>query len=285
VKRQSYDGVVLAAPVSVPYVRYSQETAHWWIARALKKALDLAGLSPRELDGFSVSSFTLFPDTPVGLTQHLGLSPRWLDSIPMGGASGVVALRRAARAVQAGDVDVVACVAGDANRIDSFRQLLSSFSRFAMDASYPYGSGGPNASFALIADAYMAEYGVRREDFGRIAVAQRTNALAYPNAIMKSPLTLEQYLSARPISEPFGLFDCVMPCAGAEGFLVMREEEAQSRGLPYARIRPRSSATTPFPTIRSSCAAAGRWISMSSTRWPAAGPKTSTCCRPMTTTR
>ena len=81
-KRQTYDGVVLTAPVSVPYVRYSQETAHWWIARALKQTLDVAGLAPRELDGFSVSSFTLFPDTPVGLTQHLGVSPRWLDSIP-----------------------------------------------------------------------------------------------------------------------------------------------------------------------------------------------------------
>ena len=246
-KRQNYDGVVVTAPVSVPYVRYSQETAHWWIARALKQTLDVAGLSPRELDGFSVSSFTLFPDTPVGLTQHLGLSPRWLDSIPMGGASGVVALRRAARAVQAGDVDVVACIAGDANRIDSFRQLLSSFSRFAMDASYPYGSGGPNASFALIADAYMAEYGVTREDFGRIAVAQRTNALGYANAIMKSPLTLEQYLSARPISEPFGLFDCVMPCAGAEGFLVMREDEAVSRGLAYARISATIERHNAFP--------------------------------------
>jgi hypothetical protein len=50
-----------------------------------------AGLRPQELDGFSVSSFTLFPDTPVGLTQHLGLTPNWLDTIPMGGASGVVA--------------------------------------------------------------------------------------------------------------------------------------------------------------------------------------------------
>jgi acetyl-CoA acetyltransferase len=247
VRRQSYDGVVLAAPVSVPYVRYSQETAHWWIARALGRLLDAAGLSPREIDGLSVSSFTLFPDTPVGLTQHLGVSPRWLDSIPMGGASGVIALRRAARAVQAGDADVVACVAGDANRIDSFRQLLSSFSRFAMDASYPYGSGGPNASFALIADAYMAEYGATREDFGRIAVAQRANALRYPNAIMTSALSLEQYLSARPISEPFGLYDCVMPCAGAEGFLVMREEEAQSRGLAFARIAGTIERHNAFP--------------------------------------
>ena len=246
-RRQNYDGVVLTAPVSVPYVRYSQETAHWWIARALKQTLKVAGLAPRELDGFSVSSFTLFPDSPVGLTQHLGLSPRWLDSIPMGGASGVVALRRAARAVQAGDADVVACIAGDANRIDSFRQLLSSFSRFAMDASYPYGSGGPNASFALIADAYMAEYGVTREDFGRIAVAQRANALQYPDAIMKKPLTLEQYLSARPISEPFGLFYCVMPCAGAEGFLVMREDEAERRGLSYARISGTIERHNAFP--------------------------------------
>lgn len=234
--RAPYDGVVLTAPVTVPYVRYSQETAHWWIARALRRALDAAGMMPQELDGFSVSSFTLFPDTPVGLTQHLGLCLRYLDTIPMGGASGVVAARRAARAVQAGDVDVVACVAGDANRIDSFRRLLSSFSRFSMDAAYPYGFGGPNASFALLTDAYMAEYGAKREDFGRIAVAQRANALRNPHALMKTPLTLEQYMAARPIADPIALYDCVMPCAGAEAFLVMREEEARRRGLPFARI-------------------------------------------------
>ncbi len=234
--RAPYDGVVLAAPVSVPYVRYSQETAHWWIARALRETLGQAGLNPADLDGFSVSSFTLFPDTPVGLTQHLGLSPRWLDSVPTGGASGVIALRRAARAVQAGDADIVACVAGDSNQIDSFRKLLSSFSRFSMDATYPYGFGGPNASFALLTDAYMQEYGATRADFGRIAVAQRANALHNPQALMKKPLTLDQYLNARPIADPIALFDCVMPCAGGEAFLVMREEEALKRNLPFARL-------------------------------------------------
>jgi acetyl-CoA acetyltransferase len=235
-KRQAYTGVVLACPVTVPYQRYSIESAHWWIARALRETLAAASISPKTLDGFSVSSFTLFPDTPVGLTQHLGLSPRWLDSIPMGGASGVVAMRRAARAVQAGDADVVACVAGDANHIDSFRQLLSSFSRFAMDASYPYGYGGPNANFALLTDRYMHEYGITRSDFGKLCVAQRDNALKNPNAIMKKPLTLQQYLDARPIADPIGLFDCVMPCAGAEAFLVMREETAVAKGLQFARL-------------------------------------------------
>ena len=236
-RRQSYDGVVLAAPVSVPYERYSIETAHWWIARALRGTLHAAGLKPAEIDGFTVSSFTLFPDTAVGLTQHLGLCPRWLDHIPMGGASGVVALRRAARAVQAGDADIVACVSGDTNHIDSFRSLLSSFSRFASDASYPYGYGGPNANFALLTDRYMSEYGATREDFGRICVAQRDNALRNPHALMKKPLTLDDYLTARPIADPIALFDCVMPCAGAEAFLVMREEEAINRNLPFARIK------------------------------------------------
>ncbi len=234
--RQSYEGVALVAPTSIPYQRYSVDTAHFWIARALKGALDAAGLKPEDVDGFSAASFTLFPDTVVGLTQHLGLCPRWLDQIPMGGASGVVALRRAARAVQAGDADVVACVSGDTNHIDSFRQLLSSFSRFSQDAAYPYGFGGPNAVFALITDNYMNAYGATREDFGHICVAQRANALLSPGAVMKKPLTLAQYLAGRPISDPITLFDCVMPCAGSEAFLVMTVEEAERRGLPYARV-------------------------------------------------
>ncbi len=242
-----YDGVVLTCPVTVPYVRFSNETAHWWVARALRGTLDAAGLTPRQIDGLSVSSFTLFPDTPVGLTQHLGLTLRYLDSIPMGGASGVVAARRAARAVQAGDAEIVACVAGDANRIDSFRNLLNAFSRFSLDASYPYGFGGPNATFALIMDAYMAEYGATREDFGRIAVAQRANALRNPHAMMKKPLSLDDYLNARPISEPVSLFDCVMPCAGSEAFLVMSEDRARQLGLPFARLTGSIEAHNAFP--------------------------------------
>jgi acetyl-CoA acetyltransferase len=94
------------------------------------------------------------------------MSPRWLDHIPTGGASGVMAPRRAARAVQAGDADVVACIAADTNHVDWFRMTLGSFSGFARDASYPYGAGGPNSIFAFITANYMRTYGARREDFG-----------------------------------------------------------------------------------------------------------------------
>jgi acetyl-CoA acetyltransferase len=235
--RQGYEGVAVAVPVTIPYERYSIETAHWWIGRALAALAKAAHLSPRDFDGLSVSSFTLSPDTAIGLTQHFDLSPRWLDYVPMGGASGLVALRKAARAVQAGDADIIACVAGDTNHVDSFRRMLSSFSRFAQDAVYPYGSGGPNASFALIMQAYMQKTGLTRADMGRIAVSQRINAQSNPHALLRGPLTLDDYLAARPIADPIHIFDCVMPCAGAEAFLVLREDIARSKGLKSVRIK------------------------------------------------
>ena len=126
-RRASYNGVVVTTPVTIPYVRYSTRGAHWFLARVLAELSKRSALRKDRFDGLCVSSFTLHPDTAVGLTQHLGLSPRWLDHIPMGGASGVVALRRAARAVQAGDADVVACVAGDTNHVESFRENLGNF--------------------------------------------------------------------------------------------------------------------------------------------------------------
>ena len=234
--RTPYDGVVIAAPVTIPYVRYSIESAQWWIGRALSAIVAQAGIKVSDIDGLCVSSFTMGTDSGIGLTQHFGLCVRWLDTIPLGGASAIAGLRKAARAVQAHDADIVACVAGDTNHVDSFRLTLENFSRFNQDAVYPYGAGGANASFALIARNYMRTFGVTREDVGRIAVAQRANALRNPHALMKAPLTLEQYLAARPISDPIHLFDCVMPCAGAEAFLVMREETAASLGLPAARL-------------------------------------------------
>ena len=245
--RQGYEGVAVAVPVTVPYVRYSIRSAHWWLARCLSSLLKDSGLKKSDVDGLTISSFTLQPDTAIGLTQHLGITPRWLDHIPLGGASGVAALRRAARAVQSGDASVVACLAGDTNHVDSFRLTLANFSQFARDAVYPYGAGGPNASFAFLTAHYMRSHGATREDFGKLCVAQRANALKFPHALFKKPLSMEEYLAARPIADPLHLFDCVMPCAGAEGFLVLSEEKAKSLKMKYARILGTIERHNAFP--------------------------------------
>src|SRR3984893_10847358 len=182
-QRKSYEGAVACLPVTIPYRRYSTNSAQWWVGRALHELIKRAGLRLKDIYGFAVSSFTVGPDTAVGLTQHLGLSPRWLDHIPFGGASAIVALRRAARAVQAGDADIVACIAGDTNHVDSFRQNTAGFSMFAQDAVYPYGAGGPNTSFAFLTAYYMRSYGAKPADFGKLCVAQRANALHNPHAL------------------------------------------------------------------------------------------------------
>ena len=231
-----YEDIVVAAPVTVPYTRHSIKSAHWFLAQALARLIHSARIRKTDIDGLAVSSFTLSPDTAVGFTQHIGLSPRFLEHVPMGGASAIVQLRRAARAVEAGDAHIVACIAGDTNHVDSFRLNAASFSRFARDAVYPYGSGGPNGSFALLTAHYMRVFGATPQDYGKLCVAQRQNALTNPLALFRKELSLQEYLEARPIADPIRLFDCVMPCAGADGFLVMRRAMAKKLDLAHARL-------------------------------------------------
>ncbi len=233
---RAYDGVALVAPVTVPYQRYSDRKASYFVGLALRAMLDATGLAKAEIDGLAVSSFTLPPDSVVSLTEHFDLPVRWIEQIPLGGASGVVALRRAARAVQCGDAEIVACIGADTNPRGAFGAMISRFSNFSAEAAYPYGAAGPNGVFALIADAYVTRFGATRAAFGRLAVAQRDNARSFPHALLRDCLTLADYLAARPIAEPFHLFDCVMPCAGADAFLAMPVERARALALPYATI-------------------------------------------------
>ncbi len=235
---RDYQGVALLAPVSHGYAKQGPHTAPWFIGRTLKLMLEQAGLQKDDIDGFAISSFSLGIDSVIPLTQHFQITPRWVEQLPYGGASGVIALRRAARAIQAGDASIIACIGGDSAAQGSFEVTAGEFSTFTVDASFPYGAAGPNAAFALITQNYMERFGARREDFARIALDQRYNANHYPPALLgHKTLSLEQYLNARPIAGPLHLFDCVMPCTGGEGFLVMSEERAQASGQPYCLIK------------------------------------------------
>ncbi|MEM8560998.1 MAG: thiolase family protein, partial [Pseudomonadota bacterium] len=233
----SYQGVALVCPVTYGYAKSSEQTANWFIGSVLRELIASAGIKKQDIDGLAVSSFGLAPDSVSFLTQHYDMSCRWLEQLPFGGTAGVIALRRAARAVQCGDANIVACIGGDTAEKGSFAELAADFSRFSNAASYPYGSAGPNLPFALITQRYMDEYGATREDFGQIAVSQRYNAQHTSGALLgNKPLTLDDYLTARPICSPLHLYDCVMPCAGGEGFLVMSTDQAASLKLPYVTV-------------------------------------------------
>ena len=243
-----YGDVVVCAPVTVPYVRRSEKSAAWWLGTALRKLLEVSGLAKQQVDGLCLSSFTLAPDGPAPFVQYVGLSPRFLEFLPTGGACGIMALRRAARAVQCGDAEVVACIAGDTNGRDTFHDLVAQFSSFSRDCVWPYGAGGPNESFALLTDHAMRRTGATREDFGKLCVAQRAMGTAQSSGPAAQRADVAG-IPRRPrrSRSPLHLFDCVMPCAGADGFLVMRRATAASLGLPCVRILATIERHNAFP--------------------------------------
>jgi acetyl-CoA acetyltransferase len=231
---RSYEGVAVAAPITFGYAKTSPHEVPWFVGNVLRELCAAAGLAKEDVDGLTLSSYRMAPDNAAGISEYLGLSLRFIADLPYGGASGVMALRRAARAVQAGDAEVVACIGADV--VPRAGDTGANFSSFSRDSVFPYGAGGPNAVFSLITERYAQLHAVAREDFGRICVAQRHNAGANPNALLRKPLSMDEYLNARPVTDTLGLFDCVMRCCGAEGFLVLSVERARALGLPHVCI-------------------------------------------------
>lgn len=189
------------------------------------------GLQPTDIDGLAVSSFRLPPDNVVTLAEQLGVELRWARQGAHGGAAGVVTIVEAAEAITAGRASVVVCAAADAFDTVSHMSLLGGFNTGMRDYLAPYGFGGTNGIFAMVEEAHRSLHGTRREDLGTIAVTQRRHAQLNPNALLRQELTLEDYLSARLIADPIRLYDCVMPCSGADVVVLTRSELARDLGI------------------------------------------------------
>src|SRR3954465_12135646 len=84
----------------------------------------------------------------------------------------------------------------------------------------PYWYATPPQQFAMYARAYMHEHRVTAEDLGRVAIAQRAFATLNDRAIMRAPLTMDEYLESRVIVEPFPLFDCCLETDAAVALVV-----------------------------------------------------------------
>jgi acetyl-CoA acetyltransferase len=251
----SYDGVFVVGCGQTDYTKRTDTGVQRLIWEATDKALTSANLSWKAIDGLAVTSFVLPPDNVTVLAEHFGLAPRWLFQGVYGGASSIIGMLHAARAIQAGDADVVACVAADIFDVAMHNELLDRFNTSMRDYFAPYGFGGANGVFALHTRLYMEEFGAKREDFGTLCIAQRANALLNPNALMNKPLSMEDYLSAREIADPLRLFDCVHPCCGADAVILASEKVARFRSW---KSWAEASSTIIRRRTSTPCAAAGK---------------------------
>src|SRR5699024_2926058 len=154
------------------------------------------------VDGLAVTSFQLAPDNVVTVAEQLGLSLNWAWQGAHGGASGVVSVIEAAAAITAGRASAVVCVAGDAFDVKGhFEHLDKSFNSAMRDYLSPYPFGGTNGLFAMVEQAHRDAYGTTREALGKLAVTQRHHASLNENALLRTELTLEDYLNARIIAD------------------------------------------------------------------------------------
>jgi len=100
----------------------------------------------------------------------------------------------------------------------------------------PFGAVSPANWIAQYASRHFHLYGTTREQLGAIAVNQRRNAMLNPKAVMRSPLSLEDYIAARMISSPLCLFDCDVPVDASTAIIVSARDEARDCRNPPIRI-------------------------------------------------
>jgi acetyl-CoA acetyltransferase len=105
-----------------------------------------------------------------------------------------------------------------------------------MQWTLPYGIPSAVNWIAMMARRHFHEFGTTREQLGAIAVNGRRNASVNPKAIYRDPMTIDDYLGVRMISDPLCLYDCDVPSDGSTAFVVSRADVAADLPQPAARI-------------------------------------------------
>ncbi|MGC9542132.1 thiolase C-terminal domain-containing protein [Streptomyces sp. UG1] len=211
---------------------------------ACEKAVADAGLTLDDIDGLSTypggGAYGGFAEGGVtALESALGIRPVWHNGAgeTFGPGGSVIA---AMLAVAGGLARHVLCfrTVWEATYAELVRQ-----GRIRMpqppgpDGWFkPFGAVSPAIMLAMNAQRHMHRYGTTRETLGRIALNQRANAARHPDAIYRDPLTMDDYLCARTVTTPFGLYDCDVPCDASTAVVVSAAETAPDLAKPPVRI-------------------------------------------------
>lgn len=157
-------------------------------------------------------------------------NPRYTLILPGEGRMSGVALQQAAMAVYSGMADVVACIYGNNGRTG--RSTYGAEPERFDSYNSPYGMTSPGASFALMWQRYMYEFNTSEEALGVLVIAQRRHASMNPDAVMRKPLNMEEYLKSRYICYPLRLLDYCLINDGGVCFIVTTAERAKDLKKP-----------------------------------------------------
>jgi acetyl-CoA acetyltransferase len=235
-------GAAIVGVARTPYYRRGESDPQTQIELACKAiigALDDAGLTVDDLDGFSYYTGGL--DTAL-VAQILGIPEVTFTVTETGGGGGSAgSLGVAAAAIQAGLAKTVVCVRSmqqGKRRAGAAFAPSTPGASVAAESDFYLTSGlvGPGQMFAMLARRHMYLHKTQREDFAEIVLSQRQNAMTRPDALRKTPLTLEDYLASPLIADPLCRYDFCVENDVAGAVVLTSAERAADLRHPVVRV-------------------------------------------------
>lgn len=227
------DQVVIAGVGQTEYSKNSGVSTLSLATQCAREAIADAGMTPQDIDGM-ILFYLQEPLSCHEIAANLGIPQlNWSLNIAGGGNNGPAIVTAAAAAIATGLAKNVICLHA-INRRSSGRR--------------PGGGGGGGGGgrwngqtaapqgFALWARRHMHEFGTKQEHLGQIAVSVRKHASLNPLAIMRQPITLEDYHSSRWITSPFHVFDCCLESDGGAALVLTGADRARDLPKPPVYI-------------------------------------------------
>lgn len=226
-----------AAIAGIGATEFSKESGRSELQLALeacKAALEDAGISPHEVDGFT----SYYQDTSPSIDVARGLgceNIRYFGMVDYGGGAAAATIMQAAMAVATGAADVVVAYRAFNERSGQRFGAALNVEGWGIDARaanyawyLPHGLMTPASWIATFAQRYMHNYGATSEDFGKVAVLDRHHAATNPKAwFYDQPITLEDHQNSRWIAKPLHLLDCCQETDGGQAFVITSPERAR----------------------------------------------------------
>lgn len=200
------------------------------MAEMSRLAIADAGLTKSRIDGLLTGQtmgdgFTML--WPSVVAEHLGLEPRYMNTVENGGGSTAGMIWRAAAAIEAGMCNHVLITLGDVWDSKTMQFNPPPLPKTGKEFDDPYGLTGPIPGYALFTRRHMHEFGTTPEQLAKVAVDQRTNAVANPAALYGGKsITIDDVLGSKVLCEPLHILEVVSPCTGGCAFVVSRADYA-----------------------------------------------------------
>ena len=204
------------------------------LARSAHAAVADAGLKMSDIDGLCTASVgsTMWP---MPVVEYLGLRPTFIDGTMVGGSSFIAHLLPAMHALNSGQCNAVLVCYGSTQRTATFgRREIAQARRWMDPQPYetPYEPFNPPSAYALATSRHMHQYGTTRRDLAEVAVAARRWAQLNPEAFMREPLSIDDVLAARMVSDPLSVRDCCLVTDGGGAYVMVRADRAKDLPRP-----------------------------------------------------